>query len=282
MSVAVKVTEGVPRSVCTRMFNCAQVCRPASMNRILSAAEKRSRYFRRLVNFKHMDFEYALWQMLQLIVAPQRLFRNFKYRNCSRRQWARDDPAFLVLVFILVIVVNSILASFSSPSVWEQVKFVIWVAVFDFFALALIAATFFWIIANRFLVDRSRVALNANELLSTSSELQTVNDVEWAYAFDIHLNAIFPSVLIDLVHLPLFFFILSNSFVGRFIGNSLWLVAAIYYNYITFLGYSALPFLKRTSALLWPITASVIIFTLSLALGWNFTVFLWQFHQFRL
>ncbi|KAF6771998.1 hypothetical protein AHF37_08602 [Paragonimus kellicotti] len=282
MSVAIKMTEGVPRSVCTRMFNCAQVCRPASMNRILSAAEKRSRYFRRLVNFKHMDFEYALWQMLQLIVAPQRLFRNFKYRNCSRRQWARDDPAFLVLVFILVIVINSILASFSSPSVWEQVKFVMWVAVFDFFALALIATTFFWIIANRFLVDRSRVALNASELLSTSSELQTVNNVEWAYAFDIHLNAIFPSVLIDLIHVPLFLFILSNSFVGRFIGNSLWLVAAIYYNYITFLGYSALPFLKRTSALLWPMTASVIVFTLSLALGWNFTVFLWQFYKFRL
>lgn len=279
MSVVVELRNSLPSS-CGRMFNCSQTCRSESMNRILSAAEKRSRYFRRLINVKHMDFEYAFWQMKLLLFAPQRLSRNFHYRNCSRRQWARDDPAFLVFVLSLYIFSNTVLAILRSYSVGTVFRFVLWVAVFDFLAFAFLASTFFWIITGRFLRDRSR--LISPDILSDSTVIDTTQEVEWGYAFDVHLNAIFPSVVIHLFQWPLLFVILSNGIIGCFIGNSLWLIAALYYNYITFLGYSALPFLRRTAVFLWPMTAFVILFIISLIFRWNFTLFLWRFYEFRL
>ena len=44
-----------------------------------------------------MDFEFALWQAVYLIVNPQVVYRNFHYRKQTKNQYARDDPAFLVL-----------------------------------------------------------------------------------------------------------------------------------------------------------------------------------------
>ena len=37
-----------------------------------------------------------------------------------------------------------------------------------------------------------------------------------------------------------------EHFISAFIADTMWLVAVCYYVYITFVGYSALPFLNRT------------------------------------
>lgn len=65
-----------------------------------TAGAKRYKYLRRLFHFRQMDFEFALWQMLYLFTSPQRVYRNFHYRKQTKDQWARDDPAFLVLLSI--------------------------------------------------------------------------------------------------------------------------------------------------------------------------------------
>jgi hypothetical protein len=44
----------------------------------------------------------------------------------------------------------------------------------------------------------------------------------------------------------------------------MYLIAFLYYNYITFLGYSALPFVHRTVLLLFPSGIAVILFIVSL------------------
>uniref|UniRef100_A0A915E182 Unc-50-like protein n=1 Tax=Ditylenchus dipsaci TaxID=166011 RepID=A0A915E182_9BILA len=64
----------------------------------MTAMDKLSRYFRRLVHIKQMDFEFAAWQMLYLLIHPQKVYRNFMYRKRTKDQWARDDPAFLLLL----------------------------------------------------------------------------------------------------------------------------------------------------------------------------------------
>lgn len=83
----------------------------------MTAGAKCSRFFRRIVHFRHMDFEFACWQMIYLLVAPQKVYRNFLYRKrkclnfclqlirCydflisgTKDQFARDDPAFLVVL----------------------------------------------------------------------------------------------------------------------------------------------------------------------------------------
>lgn len=63
-----------------------------------TAGAKRYKYLRRLFRFRQMDFEFAAWQMLYLFTSPQRVYRNFHYRKQTKDQWARDDPAFLVLL----------------------------------------------------------------------------------------------------------------------------------------------------------------------------------------
>lgn len=114
-----------------------------------------------------------------------------------------------------------------------------------------------WLLANRYLRQ------NANEA-----------DVEWGYSFDVHMNAFFPPlVLLHFVQLIFFngkdttqsleivkliithstFYVMthylfhsfflsgvinSESFFPRLFGNTIWLIAIIYYTYITFLGYN--------------------------------------------
>lgn len=96
---------------------------PANSSRsCLSATTKSYKYLRRLLKFDQMDFEFALWQMLYLFVSPQKVYRNFNYRKrkCAstdsnnissmgksflmftetKSQFARDDPAFLVLLSV--------------------------------------------------------------------------------------------------------------------------------------------------------------------------------------
>lgn len=47
----------------------------------LSASHKSFRFFRRLCKFSHMDFQMALWQMIHLFVAPQKVYKNANYRK---------------------------------------------------------------------------------------------------------------------------------------------------------------------------------------------------------
>lgn len=84
-------------------------------------------------------------------------------------------------------------------------------------------------------------------------------DVEWGYAFDVHLNAYFPALIIlhvvqlffyrgmsrlqmcfSLMYLNLALAVLisENWWSATFVGNTLWLIAVGYYIYINFLGYS--------------------------------------------
>lgn len=77
--------------------NCTLRTRDAARH---TAGAKRYKYLRRLLHFRQMDFEFALWQMFYLFTSPQRVYRNFHYRKQTKDQWARDDPAFLVLLSI--------------------------------------------------------------------------------------------------------------------------------------------------------------------------------------
>lgn len=107
---------------------------PATIN-CLSATTKSYKYLRKLVKFDQMDFEFAIWQMVYLFISPQKLYRNFSYRKRkhssdayylnqfvglfhfnyfigflfsfffspeTKSQFARDDPAFLVLLILCV------------------------------------------------------------------------------------------------------------------------------------------------------------------------------------
>ncbi|XP_067663385.1 protein unc-50 homolog [Haliotis asinina] len=233
----------------------------------LTATAKRRKYFRRLFKFRQMDFEYAFWQMVFLFSSPQKVYRNFQYRKHTKDQWARDDPAFLVLLSFWLLASSVGFVAVLGLSVVAFIKFFLWVVFLDCIGVGLVIATLLWFLTNRYMITAPPRG----------------QDVEWGYAFDVHLNAFFPLLLIlHFFQLPLLHhFINQQYFISCFFGNTLWLIAIGYYIYITFLGYSALPFLKNTRTLLYPITGMVVIYILSLIFQWNFSWGLCSFYRNR-
>lgn len=92
------------------------------------------------------------------------------------------------------------------------------------------------------------------------------------YWIQVSNRAFFPFYLhiyvLQFLLLPLLTRTPSNFFT-TFLGNTLYLSALVYYTYITFLGYNALPFLHNTELLLVPILVMGVLWLLSLIVGWN-------------
>ncbi|XP_039288237.1 protein unc-50 homolog [Nilaparvata lugens] len=233
----------------------------------MSAAVKRYRYLRRLFKFEQMDFEFAFWQMTYLFIAPKKVYRNFNYRKETKSQFARDDPAFLVLLSFWLCVSSIGFVFVLGLGFWEFFKFLSYLIFVDCIALGICAATVLWIISNKYFLKPGCMG----------------QDVEWAYAFDIHLNAFFPTLIILHV-LQLFFyhvFISHDWFLSRLFGNTLWLIAIGQYVYITFLGYTCLPILHRTHVLMYALVPVFFMYIVSLASGWNIIQTFMDFYHYR-
>ncbi|VDL28974.1 unnamed protein product [Hymenolepis diminuta] len=276
------------------------LCRQACSNFSLGAKEKAKKYFSRFYKFRQMDFEYASWQMVNIFVSPQKLYRNFSYHHSTRNQWARDDPAFMILLIPWMFISTTIYSAVLGHSFFGWLKLLSWSIIVECIISGLIVASFMWIITNRWMIRSEhsgvvssgptsptifggpiRSDFNYRRHSSVASDDESINSdgsysyplvVEWAYAFDIHLNALFPCIIILRIIQPIFFyFIRRRTFVGSLIGNTFWLAGILYYVYITFLGYKALPFLRRTRSILLTGTVFVILYVVSVALRWNLT-----------
>jgi len=227
---------------------------------------KRYKYWRRLLNFRQMDFEFALWQMLYLVISPNKVYRNAHFQKTHKNQYARDDPAFVVLLAAFLCLSSILAAIVFGLSFASFVGFLLWVVLVDCIAVGCVIATALWWISNNF--------------LRTSQPFAVDENVEWAYAFDVHCNAFFPLLLVlHVLQLFLIGIINKDWFVSALLGDSLWLVALSYYFYITFLGYSALPFLNRTTVVLFlcPIMLVFAMYVVAVVLQWNVSraVFYW-------
>ncbi|KAF8358329.1 unc-50 [Pristionchus pacificus] len=219
----------------------------------MTAGAKVSRFFRRLVQVKQMDFEFAAWQMLYLLMNPQKVYRNALYRKRTKDQFARDDPAFLVLLSLSLLFSSVLFALALGLSFGGFLRFFAWVVFIDCIGVGCVVATTLWFISNRFL----RKAKD--------------QDVEWGYCFDVHLNAFFPMLVLIHVLLPLIYIPLIDydGFLAAFLGNTVWFAGLVYYVYITFLGYTALPYLYRTHYFLYPITFGFIFYVATVTACWN-------------
>lgn len=232
----------------------------------MTALKKCKRYVERILRPDHMDFEFAFWQMVNLFVNPRKVFIQFQYRKQIKDQFARDDPAFLVLLSVLFLISASGLALVLHLPFAAFLKFVLWIVFIDCVLVGVIVATLFWYLANHYMRVRD-----------------SVEDVEWAFAFDVHLNAFFPPVVILHVFQLFFYnlFIVHDSFFSRLVGNNLWVVACSYYVYITYLGYTSVPWLQRTQWILYPIIPLVVFYILTLAAGVNVCRIMMDFYHYR-
>ncbi|TPX70641.1 hypothetical protein SpCBS45565_g01689 [Spizellomyces sp. 'palustris'] len=202
-----------------------------------------------------MDFEVALWQMLYLCIAPRRVYRNIYYHKQTKNQWARDDPAFVAILFFCLTISALAYGMVYTVGLWGVIRLILWMVFVDFLLVGIFIATVLWAFINRFLLQHSVHSVQQS--------------VEWAYAFDVHCNSFWPMFLVTYV-LQLFFLpvVTRDNWISLFVGNTMYLLATSYYVYITFLGYSALPFLKNPAIFLYPIGILAVLYTISL-FGFN-------------
>ncbi|XP_022815849.1 protein unc-50 homolog [Spodoptera litura] len=231
-----------------------------------SAAVKRYKYIRRLFKFNQMDFEFAAWQMVYLFVSPQKVFRNFNYRKHTKSQFARDDPAFLVLLSVWLFLSSICLGLAMGLTAGKVALFVLFVVFVDFIGAGILVSTFFWYVSNTYL-----------------RRDPDGPDVEWGYAFDVHINAFFPPL--SLLHFfQIVFFeniLFRDGFLSCLVSNTFWLASIIYYLYITFLGYSNLPMLQNARVFLLPLPILFLTYLATLAMGWNLSEMLVYFYMMR-
>lgn len=101
----------------------------------------------------------------------------------TKNQWARDDPAFvLILTFLLLVASAAYAIAFSENGVLQIIWLIFWTIVVDFVIYGLAISTVYWYLANKFL--RSNISPHTVE-----------QSVEWLYAVDVHCNAFFTTFI---------------------------------------------------------------------------------------
>ena len=94
--------------------------------------------------------------------------------------------------------------------------------------------------------------------------------LEFGYCFDVSIRAFFPPyILLYILQFMLMPFIARGNIVSTFFGNLLYLVAALYWTVITFLGYNALRFLHHTELLLTPMAGWIVLWLICTLLKIN-------------
>lgn len=110
----------------------------------ISAATKCYKYLRKLLKFEQMDFEFALWQMIFLFTAPQKVYRNFQSRKQTKSQFARDDPAFLVLLTCWLCISAVGIAVVLGLGFLQFIRLLLYMIFVDYIGVGLLVATIFW------------------------------------------------------------------------------------------------------------------------------------------
>ncbi|KAL6502485.1 hypothetical protein OROHE_024490 [Orobanche hederae] len=209
--------------------------------------------------WQQMDIEYTFWQMLHLCTSPKVVYQHTKYHKQMKNQWARDDPAFVVICSLLLSISTIAYCAAYDHSAGHTIFVVISVLLFHFLVTGAILATCCWFFTNNYLREE---ALNSHVVEQR---------VEWLYTFDVHCNSFFPMfVLLYVVHYFLSPVLVAHGFVPVLLSNVLFMAAASYYHYLNYLGYdvhhlphmtgdAVLPFLERTTLFLYPIGVVLVL-----------------------
>ncbi|KAH9655873.1 protein unc-50 [Citrus sinensis] len=137
-------------------------------------------YLRRIIKWQQMDIEYTFWQMLHLCTSPKVVYQHTKYHKQTKNQWARDDPAFVVICSLLLSVATIAYCAAYDHSATHAIFVVISVLLFHFLITGAMLATFCWFLTNSYLREDS------------PNSHVVEQRVEWLYAFDVHCNSFFP------------------------------------------------------------------------------------------
>ena len=228
-------------------------------------------YASRMLRFRQLDLEYAVWFMVNLCISPHTAFRSTLYHSRTKHQWARDDPAFVVVLLYLLLVAS---VAWSYAFAWrtplQVLGLYLYIATVDFLLLGALLSTVGWWVANNYLHESAQHSLTHRP--PSQPPRPPAETVEWLYAFDVHCNAFLPLyLLLHVLQYLLLPLLLQPGFLVRVLSNVLYAAAFSAYHYLTFLGYSQLPFLTRCEVFVYPIGLVALALALSLPLGLDCT-----------
>lgn len=144
------------------------------------ASNRPMQYFQRLLDVRQMDVQSALDQMKTLLsTRPQVVYKTSYYRKQTKNHWARDDPAFVALQGVFLVIAGIAYSVAFRISLSASISFLLYTVLWNWLGMGLIISTLCREIANRHLVVQQ-------------SASHVRQQVEWLYAFDIHCNSFFP------------------------------------------------------------------------------------------
>ena len=220
-------------------------------------------YFQRIVRPTQMDFDSALATMVTLLRDPAQVPLTARYRKLTKNHWARDDPAFVVLlVFYATVVTFAYWLTLTSRSVSTLLSELIIQIVVLFLGFGLVATSILWWSFNR------RLASPSTALHTTRQEL------EWFYVFDLYSHGFFVTTavlgVLQFIFLPL---LVHDNFVSLLVGNTLWAGGLAAACVVVFSGLAPLPFLEERPKLapLLPLPILALLWVIGLLFGINFS-----------
>ena len=149
-----------------------------------NAVNRPMQYLARLADFRQMDIQSALDQMKTLLTSrPHVVYKTSYYRKQTKNHWARDDPAFVALQGVFLVIACIAYAVAFKATIPGGISFLLYSVLWNWLGSGFLLATICREIANRHLTVHS-----------SSSHVR--QSVEWLYAFDIHCNAFFPVFVI--------------------------------------------------------------------------------------
>ncbi|KAI6881371.1 UNC-50 family protein [Hortaea werneckii] len=234
-------------------------------------------FFRRLFKFTSMDFETAVWEMINLIIAPKKVFRNIYYHvqtyispDCypesntmtltcipeTKNSYHRADPAFTYLLSLFFWLTGLAWGLAYADGFGRAVKISFAFVLFHLLGSSVIVSTLMYFLVGKVLGKRRQGLFgppNGGE-----------EELEFGYCFDVSIRAFTPIwVFLYVLQFLLMPLIAQDYWVSNFFGNTMFLLALSYYFIIIFLGFNALPFLSRTEVLLVPIPILVILWVIT-------------------
>ncbi|XP_014758857.1 protein unc-50 homolog isoform X2 [Brachypodium distachyon] len=184
-------------------------------------------------------------------------YQHTKYHKQTKNQWARDDPAFVVILILFLVFATSAYCAAFGESASHAALTITSVVFIHFLFAGLVLATLCWFLTNSYLREEPNSHVVEQR-------------VEWLYAFDVHCNSFFPAfVILYVLQYFLSPLLIAHGFFPALLSNLLFMVAISYYHYLNFLGYDVLPFLDRTTFFLYPIGLVIILSPLMILIGFN-------------
>ena len=199
-------------------------------------------YMFRMFSFSQLNLSYAFTQHLLLLTQPIQYYKNIRTHKQIKNIYYRDDPSFnciqLVILFVACVIWCGIFGLTRATFTWYQfIRNTFGVVLIEYIVLAFIISYGMKLLADRYIRD-------------TNNNIST--DVSYAYALDIHFNAmtfiITLLVIIQFLLLPILYISpdeynqlsITQSLVYTGTSNLLYCVAFVYYIYISWLGYALL------------------------------------------